>query len=161
MNKILLVPIVTLVTILHASESKIVETESEVIVEYTGSPSYFGHTGETPTEEFNDGNKTMEIAIAARIEQLKKEVSDLLQPTGKQTDAEVAVKKALAEEKISRIASYVHEIDQLAGRSERGDASRAGAGPPIRPQHVRQEKKARLRELKKSRVFSPLPADSP
>jgi hypothetical protein len=159
---------VLLATVLHAGEPKITETDSAVIVEYDGSPTSLGNTSalSDPADDTDNANNAIKAenammvkAITAQMELLKSEATVLLKLTGRETEEELAQKKALAGEKYRQIEAYAYEIGQLTGKSNSEDPALATEEQPQRPLSYRQEKKQRIRELKKLRMFSP-PAES-
>ena len=168
MNKFWLVPILLLATILHAGEPKITETDSAVIVEYDGSPTSIGNSSalSDPAAIADDANNAIKAdnammvkSITAQMELLKSEATEILKLTGKETEEELAQKKALAGEKYRQIEAYAYEISQLTGKPNSQDPALTTEEQPPRPLNYREEKKQRIRELKKLRMFSP-PAES-
>jgi iron only hydrogenase large subunit-like protein len=160
MNRFQLVPLVLVATVLHAGEPKIVETESGVIVEYSGSPSYPGSGENSPV---NDENAMMVRAIALRIEQLKKETADISKLTGEETEAELAYKKALVTEKNRQIEVFAREVGQLegGGQVKAPEIDQARVEQSQRQLNHRQEKKQRIMELKQLRLLPAAPVESP
>ena len=168
MNKFWLVPMILLATILHAGEPKITETDSAIIVEYDGSPTSIGSSSELTDPAVNADNANNAIkadnammvkVITAQMERLKREATEILKLTGRETEEELAQKKALAGEKYRQIEAYAYEVSQLTGQPNSEDPALATEEQPSSPLSYRQEKKQRIRELKKLRTFSP-PAES-
>lgn len=157
MNRFLTILIVALAASAQAGEVTIVETDSGVTAELTGSPSSTGNSNEMPGAAVNIDNAARVKFLSGQIEQLKKEIADISQLTGNETEEELTQKNALADEKKLQIETYTNEYRQLAGNTRN---TTAGTDQPKeeqteRYQSYRQERKSQIRELKKLRATSP------
>jgi len=146
MKTLITMLILLLATTAQAGESKIVETETGLIAEITGSPA-----------SSSIDNATRLKDLTARIEQLKKERADILKLKGNETEDELMQKNALADEKKLQIESYSAEISQLTANDQNMAAGteQPKAEQPERYQSYRQEKKNQIMELKKMRMNPP------
>jgi len=161
MNRFMAFLIISLATTAQAGEVKIVETESGVVAEYTGSPSSAGSDAETPSAAVNDDNATRVKYLTSQIEQLNKEKDEILNLSGNETEDELALVNALADEKNKLIEAYDNEIKRLTGNARKNEAEmvQSKEEQPLRQKSYRQEKKRQLRELKKLQLTSPPLAD--
>jgi hypothetical protein len=157
MYRFMTILMISLATSAYAGEVHIVETESGVVAEYTGSPSSVGSDAETPATAGNHVHATRVNHLNSQIEQLQKEKDEILTLSGNETEEEVALVHALADEKNKLIEDYDNEIRQLTGNTQKNEADMGHPREeqPLRQKNYRQEKKRQIKELKK------LPATSP
>ncbi len=95
-----------------ADQFNIVETETGVYVENTGTPSNnasLGNSSATAAPRI----MTREEYLKSEVAKLRKEVDKLLKFTGKESKTEVKKRTALANEKKHRIATFENEIRQI------------------------------------------------
>ena len=152
------IAVLSLTTAVQAGEVKIIETETGVIAEYTGTASAGGSKeNETTSPVVNNGSSDRVKYLASQIEQLKREAADMMKLTGNETEDELALKTALADEKKQQIETYNNEISQLTGNTQNNtvDTALPKEEQPLNHQSYRQEKKRQIRELKKLRMSPP------
>ena len=130
MRTIFLTLCLSVVTVVHAADFKIIETETGIYVEYTGTPenngvettsAAGGDTTEAPAAlkqpaavyEKPELKKIREITN--QMEKLKQEADETLKVSGGETAEEMRQKEAAASEKRLRIEKYADEIQQLTG----------------------------------------------
>lgn len=135
----------------QAGELKIIETETGIIAEFSGSPSSAGNDIEVPGTAVDNDNASMVDFINAQIEQLKKDAAEISKLTGKETEEELALIKAHAYAKDQQIKAYSDELDQLTGiaESKEADVVQSAEEQPSQQQDYRQEMKIPLRALKR------------
>jgi len=162
MNRLITIIILSLATIVQADEVKIIETETGVIAEYTGSPTSTGNDSEVPDTSANNDKTTRVEFITAQIEQLKMEVAEIMTLTGNETEDELATIKVQAAAKYQQLEAYANELSQLIdiAKKKEADAARQEEVQPLQQQNNRQEKKKQYKELKKMRTTPPPSSDT-
>jgi hypothetical protein len=155
MKRIMTLIMLSLATVVQAGEQKIVETEAGITVEYTGSSAPAQGGADSAAALANDYSQRVQ-SLTAQVEQLRREAADILQMTGAESAEEIALKKALAEEKRLQIEACSKELGQLAGTgAAAADASPPQADKPVRAPNYRAEKKQQIRDLKMLRMTAP------
>lgn len=149
MNRLVTILLLSLATAVQAGEVKIVETDSGIIAEYTGSPSSTVTDNEIPVVAGENDDATRVNFLTAQIEQLKREVAEILKLSGNETEDERQAKEALAAEKKQRIQSYEDEIRRMSGKSQAEAVQK-----PAPSSGTRQETIRRFKELRQSRKAS-------
>jgi TolA-binding protein len=149
MNMLLTIFLLSLATAVQAGEVKIVETESGIIAEYTGSPSSTGSDSEIPAAVADNDKASKMNTLIAQIEQLKTEVDEILTLSGNETEDELQEKEVLAAEKKQQIEFYEDEIRRMSGKPQtelvQKDSTSVG---------TQREMKRRFKELRQSRKAS-------
>jgi len=147
MQILLIALLLFLPLIANAGEGKIVETDTGIVVEYSGAPADNNPSGgdEKPSANVNGADVPRVEYLAAQIEKLKKEISDIAQRTGKESESELMQKNALLIEKRRQLESYTEEIRQLSGKDQPKEEL------PVSKPNRRQEMKREMRELKEKR----------
>lgn len=156
MNRFAVIFILILASSVQAGELRIVETDTEIIAEYTGTPS--SADGDVDAPAAGAGNDRAAMVndkavmvnfITAQIEQLRRELADLLKRSGTESEEEQQAKDALAAEKRLQIKTYEDEIRRLTGNPQT-EAVQKGA----QRSEGQRETTRRLKELRQSRKVS-------
>lgn len=150
MNIPMTILLLSLTTAVQAGEVKIVETESGIIAEYTGSPSSTGSESEIPATAAENDNATKDNFLTAQIERLKMEVAEILKQSGNETEDERQAKEALAAEKKRRIEFYEDEIRQMSGKPQTEEVQKETPRNGTQREMIR-----RFKELRQLRRASP------
>jgi hypothetical protein len=118
MNRLLIVSLLALATTVQADELRIAETGEIIIVEYVGTPS--GRSSESVKLSMTGNNAEVPRVrhLTARIEQLRKEVEDILELSGNESEDELTLKNALADENQRQIETYSKEVRRISGTSQ-------------------------------------------
>jgi hypothetical protein len=149
MNRLMTILLLSLATSVQADEVKIVETESAIIAEYTGSPSSTGSDSEIAAAAVKNDITTMVNPLTAQIEKLKMEVSEILKLTGNETDDEKQALEVLAAEEKRQIEFYENEIRQMSVQPQPEAVEKDAPRPGTQRETIK-----RFKELRKSRKAS-------
>jgi TolA-binding protein len=149
MNRLVTILLLSLATAVQAGEVKIIETETGIIAEYTGSPSSTVTDCEIPVAAAENDSATRVNFLTAEIEQLKREVAEILKLSGNETEDEQQAKEALAAEIKQRIECYEDEIHRMSGKPQTEAVQK-----PAPPSGTQRETIRRFKELRQSRKAS-------
>lgn len=152
----------------RGAEPVIVETETGITVEYTGTPSPAPAAGQpaadkkqapgaTAPDPTPPGKLARKRFVASQYQHLQREAADLLKVTGQETDEELAGKGALAAEKQAQAETYAEEYRKLTGEAppetvQDGNAATADSSQSqyLNQRNDREERIRRTKELRKS-----------
>jgi hypothetical protein len=134
----------------QAGEQRIVETDTGITVEYTGTPSADSRPDAVHAAQDREARQAVLKTLASQLVQLRQEAADLQKLTGKESPEELALKKTLAQEKLRQIETCNAEVNRLTGRNPNApeEVEQQGEEKPTRAPNHRQEKKQQIRELK-------------
>jgi len=137
MNWLVAIFLLSLAAAAQAGEVMIVETESEIIVEYTGSPVSTGNDSGIP------------VAAAENVDATKAEVAKMVKLSGNETVDEQQAKEALAAEKMQQIGLYEDEISHMSGKPQAEVVQKYAPGYSSQRELMR-----RFKDLRQSRKGS-------
>jgi hypothetical protein len=118
MRPIVIVILLVLTTGVQAAEVKIIETDEGISAEFTGTSSASESEGEKPNSARRQTSVPRMQELSLLVEQLQKEVDEILKLSGTETEEELAAKNALAAEKKRQIELYQEEMRQIAGPAQ-------------------------------------------